>query len=167
MQKGGRFAHRERGGFRSFQEKRQSWFCKLSANKKFLHYGDVEDSSVPVEELPHIPVNEIRSLLTGKDCPHVKSKKSSSALAFSLVLVGDKKTMDFIAPNEKEFHMWTDGIHCLLGEPMGSPLAASDMENLLTWEIKLRLLGTEGIAIPDKMPEIPPIPTNFNFKIQL
>ncbi|OQV21363.1 Engulfment and cell motility protein 2 [Hypsibius exemplaris] len=166
MQKGSKFAHRERGGFLLYNNKRQSWYCRLSQNNKLLHYGDSDDASrIPVaEEMPNlVAVSDIKALLTGKDCPHVKSKKSSSSLAFSLVLAGDKKTLDFIAPNEKEFHMWSDGFHKLLGEDMTSPLATQDLKDLLTWEIKLRLLDTEGIAIPEKTPKFPPPPTNFDF----
>ena len=169
MQKGNHFVHRERGnGFR-FGDKRH-WGCRLSTNKKLLHYGDCEDAVIlPPEEMPHVlAISDIRSLLTGKDCPHAKTKKSGSFYVFSLVLDNEnKKTVDFIAPNANVFHMWTDGLHFLLGKEMGSPLAAQDMEDLLTWEIKLRLLGLEGVLVPDKTPKMPPIPDNFDFKIQL
>lgn len=106
MQKGSKFAHRERGGGFRFGAKRQ-WCCRLSQNRKLLHYGDYDEAGgMPAAEgMPNVvAVNEIKALLTGKDCPQSKSKKAS-VLAFSLVLAGDKKTLDFIAPNEKEFHV--------------------------------------------------------------
>jgi Pleckstrin homology domain len=167
MQQGSKFAHKGGGGFLFGDKKHWSWCCRLSQNKKLLHYGDCDASGrIPAaEELPNVvAVSDVRTVLTGKDCPQPKNKKSSSVLAFSLVLASDKKSLDFIAPNEKEFHMWTDGVHRLLGQEMASPLAAQDLDDLLTWEIKLRLLGTEGIPIPEKTPEFPPPPENFNFK---
>ncbi|GAU96401.1 hypothetical protein RvY_07853 [Ramazzottius varieornatus] len=170
MQKGNHFVHRERGnGFR-FGDKRQSWGCRLSTNKKLLHYGDCDDAVISSpEDMPHVlAISDIKSLLTGKDCPHARTKKSGPYCVFSLVLdFESKKTVDFIAPNADVFHMWTDGLHFLLGKEMSSPLAAQDMEDLLMWEIKLRLLGLEGVPIPDKTPKMPPLPDNFDFKVLL
>ncbi|XP_055328982.1 engulfment and cell motility protein 1-like [Paramacrobiotus metropolitanus] len=168
MQEGTLFSHYER---RMFAGKSKTWKCKLSINKKLLHYGDADESSSG-QLAKVIGISEIKALLTGKECPHVKNKKNYHNVAFSLALIGENKagenkTLDFIAPSEFEFNMWTDGLRVLLGEEMSSPLAASDMEELLTWEIKMRLLGTEGIAIPEKIPEMPPLPDNFNFAIAL
>lgn len=55
------------------------WFCCLSPNHKVLQYGDVEDNASPPapESLPEqLPVADIRALLTGKDCPHIRDKGS-------------------------------------------------------------------------------------------
>ena len=38
-----------------------------------------------------------------------------------------------------------------------------DLDMLLSMEIKLRLLDTEGIPIPSKPPPIPPEPDNYEF----
>ena len=38
-----------------------------------------------------------------------------------------------------------------------------DLDTLLGMEIKLRLLDTEGIPIPDTPPPIPSEPKNYNF----
>lgn len=53
------------------------WFVRLSQNHKALHYGDCDDKSVPtIEELPNkLGVVDIKALLTGKDCPHMKDAK--------------------------------------------------------------------------------------------
>lgn len=38
-----------------------------------------------------------------------------------------------------------------------------DLETLLSMEVKLRLLDTEGIRIPDAPPPIPKEPPNYDF----
>ncbi|GAA6078516.1 engulfment and cell motility protein 2 isoform X1, partial [Tachysurus ichikawai] len=67
-----KLAHRRR------QEK--IWFCRLSLNHKVLHYGDLDESpqgEVPFEMLTDkIPVCDIKSVVTGKDCPHMKEKSA-------------------------------------------------------------------------------------------
>uniref|UniRef100_A0A673JXG1 PH domain-containing protein n=1 Tax=Sinocyclocheilus rhinocerous TaxID=307959 RepID=A0A673JXG1_9TELE len=65
-------------GNRRRQEK--FWFCRLSLNHKVLHYGDLDESpqgEVPFELLTDkIPVSDIKAVLTGKDCPHMKEKSA-------------------------------------------------------------------------------------------
>ena len=46
---------------------------------------------------------------------------------------------------------------------MKSQEAETDLEALLTMEIKIRLLDTEGVPIPEKQPELPPPPPNYTF----
>ena len=46
---------------------------------------------------------------------------------------------------------------------MTSELMKQDLETLLTMEIKLRLLDTEGITIPETPPPIPAEPANYDF----
>ena len=46
---------------------------------------------------------------------------------------------------------------------MTSATTQSDLDMLLGMEIKLRLLDTEGIPIPDMPPPIPSEPKNYNF----
>ncbi|XP_069595763.1 engulfment and cell motility protein 3 isoform X3 [Ranitomeya imitator] len=68
--------------FRKVSSRRRQdklWFCRLSPNHKVLHYGDVEDSidNPPIEMLAQkISVVDIKYVLTGKDCPHMKEKNS-------------------------------------------------------------------------------------------
>ena len=65
-------------------------------------------------------VVEIRGLLTGRDCPHMKDlqrRKTTHQLAFSLILDSVEVTsLDFVAPDEQVFDYWTDGINALLGK---------------------------------------------------
>lgn len=61
------------------------------------------------------------------------------------------------------FYFWTDGIRALLGERMTSKEAQQDLEMLLHVEMKLRLLDTEGVQIPEKPPPVPVDPANYDF----
>ncbi|XP_012586034.1 PREDICTED: engulfment and cell motility protein 3 isoform X2 [Condylura cristata] len=163
--------------FRKISSRRRQdklWFCCLSPNHKMLNFGDVEEGTSPPapESLPEqVPVADIRALLTGKDCPHVREKGSGKQnkdlyeLAFSVSYDrGEEEAyLNFIAPSKREFHLWTDGLSALLGSPMASEQTRLDLEQLLTMETKLRLLELENVPIPERAPPIPPPPTNFNF----
>lgn len=145
------------------------WFCRLSNKSRVLFYGDCEDDQIPsVEHLPHkLPVVEIRSFLTGRDCPHMreaKSKKSTFLLAFSLQAEADEQPgLNFVAPDERTYHYWIDGLNALMGKPMTSPEVATDLELLLSMEMKLKLLETDGYEIPDVPPELPLPPPHYEF----
>ncbi|XP_029388368.1 engulfment and cell motility protein 3 isoform X2 [Mus pahari] len=163
--------------FRKISSRRRQdklWFCCLSPNHKVLQYGDVEEGANPptLESLPEqLPVADIRALLMGKDCPHVREKGSGKQnkdlyeLAFSISYDhGEEEAyLNFIAPSKRDFYLWTDGLSALLGSAMGSEQTRLDLEQLLTMETKLRLLELENVPIPEQPPPVPPPPTNFNF----
>lgn len=112
-------------------------------------------------------MSDIGSLKTGRDCPHMKDTrktKTAAPLAFSLVpQQTEQESLNFVAPTEKVFHHWTDGIRALLGESMISRESVQDLEMLLHVEMKLRLLDTEGVQIPDKPPPVPVDPPHYDF----
>ncbi|OXU25322.1 hypothetical protein TSAR_016297 [Trichomalopsis sarcophagae] len=145
------------------------WYVRLSPNHKVFHYGDCDEKSMPsIDELPtKLAVVEIRGLLTGRDCPHMKDlqrRKTTHQLAFSLILDSvDVSSLDFVAPDEQVFDYWTDGINALLGNQMTSKETEKDLETLLSMDIKLRLLDTLGIDIPQNPPPIPDPPPNYDF----
>ncbi|XP_047002136.1 engulfment and cell motility protein 1 [Schistocerca americana] len=145
------------------------WYVRLSPNHKVFHYGDCDEKSVPsLEELPNkLAVVDIKALVTGKECPHMKdvrSRKTTHQLAFSLTLDSvELSSLDFVAPDEQVFDYWTDGINALLGSKMTSKETVSDLETLLSMDIKLRLLDAEGIDIPQDPPPIPADPPNYDF----
>ncbi|XP_078680224.1 engulfment and cell motility protein 2-like [Branchiostoma floridae x Branchiostoma belcheri] len=154
------------------RSKDKFWYCRLAPNHKCLHWGDVPDSAkppLPVEMLPEmLPVSDIKGLAVGKECPHImkegkKEKKESLApLAFS-VLYDPDASLNFLAPNDYVYDLWTDGIRALLEQEMTSELAQKDMEILLGMEMKLALLDTEGIPVPNQPPPIPDDPKDYNF----
>ncbi|XP_020298453.1 engulfment and cell motility protein 1 [Pseudomyrmex gracilis] len=149
------------------------WYVRLSPNHKVFHYGDCDEKSVPtIDELPtKLAVVEIRGLLIGRDCPHMKDlqrRKTTHQLAFSLVLDSvEVSSLDFVAPDEQVFDYWTDGINALLGNRMISKETENDLEILLSMDIKLRLLDAEGIDIPQDPPAIPEPPPNYDFCYEL
>ncbi|XP_073534346.1 engulfment and cell motility protein 1 isoform X1 [Phyllobates terribilis] len=161
--------------FRKLNSRRRQdkfWYCRLSPNHKVLHYGDLEESpqgEVPHDNLPDkLPVADIKAILTGKDCPHMKEKgalkqnKEVLELAFS-IMYDSNCQLNFIAPDKHEYCIWTDGLNALLGKDMISDQTRNDMDTLLSMEIKLRLLDLENIQIPDVPPPIPKEPSNYDF----
>ncbi|XP_053265922.1 engulfment and cell motility protein 1 isoform X3 [Podarcis raffonei] len=160
--------------FRKLNSRRRQdkfWYCRLSPNHKVLHYGDLEET--PQGEVPHdslqdkLPVADIKAVVTGKDCPHMKEKgakqnKEVLELAFS-ILYDSSGQLNFIAPDKHEYCVWTDGLNALLGKDMMSELTRNDLDTLLSMEIKLRLLDLENIQIPDAPPPIPKEPSNYDF----
>lgn len=160
--------------FRKISSRRRQdklWYCRLSPNHKMLHYGDVEEDTEnpPIETLQEkIPVADIKGLLTGKDCPHMKENKGKQNkevldLAFSITYDVEEYSLNFIAPSRTDFCLWTDGLSVLLGREMSSESMRSELEILLSMEIKLRLLDLENVPIPDNAPVVPKPPSNFNF----
>ncbi|XP_035754704.1 engulfment and cell motility protein 3, partial [Egretta garzetta] len=119
--------------------------------------------------LAPVPVADMKMLLLGKECPHTKEKSSGKQnkdvleLAFSIVYDVEEYCLNFIAPTRYEFCLWTDGLNVLLGKEMTSERTQTDLDVLLSMELKLRLLDLENISIPDTPPPIPKPPSNLNF----
>uniref|UniRef100_A0A8C5GZ20 Engulfment and cell motility protein 3-like n=1 Tax=Gouania willdenowi TaxID=441366 RepID=A0A8C5GZ20_GOUWI len=154
--------------FRKISSRRRQdklWYCRLSPNHKMLHYGDVEDDTEapPIETLQNkIPVADIKSLLTGKDCPHMKENKGKQNKVS--IQSWSRPRLSLNSSNSLlRFCLWTDGLSVLLGREMSSESMRSELEILLSMEIKLRLLDLENVPIPDNAPIIPKPPSNYNF----
>ena len=157
---------------RGTRNKDKFWYARLSPNHKVIHYGDCDEKTVPtIEELSNkVQVFDIKQLLTGKECPHMKEMraKKSVHLGFSITFDSnmDHPNCDFVAPDEMTFNYWTDGINALLGQPMVSQQKEEDLKTLLAMEIKLRLLDTEGVDISKDPPPIPEEPDNYDFNFE-
>ncbi|XP_075704421.1 engulfment and cell motility protein 3 isoform X2 [Rhinoderma darwinii] len=163
--------------FRKISRRRRQdklWFCRLSPNHKVLHYGDLDENidSPPIETLAQkIAVADIKYVLTGKDCPHMKEKNSVKQnkdimdQAFSICYDVDG-CLNFIAPSSNDFCLWRDGLNTLMGREMPSERTRTDLDLLLNTELKLRLLDLENIPIPDQPPIIPPRPKNYDYCYQ-
>lgn len=145
------------------------WFCRVSSNHKVLHYGDCDEGHVPkLDELVYkLAITDIKEILTGKDCPHMKDSKSNhkkAHFAFSIIPVSNQEeTLNFLAPDEKTYDFWMDGLNYLMGKEMTSKEAEMDMRLLLGIEMKIRMMDTEGVELPETPPEIPPSPPNYDF----
>lgn len=112
-------------------------------------------------------IADVEQIITGKECPHMrdtKGKKSTTSLAFAIISREDSvRNLCFVASNSEIYDCWVDGLNALIDRQMVSQGAEKDAEMLLELDIKLRLLDIEGVSIPEKMPEIPPSPPNFEF----
>ncbi|KAM6353090.1 engulfment and cell motility protein 3 isoform 2-T2 [Alca torda] len=95
--------------------------------------------------------------------PTVLSLQDVLELAFSIMYDMEEYCLNFIAPTRYEFCLWTDGLNVLLGKEMTSERTQTDLDVLLSMELKLRLLDLENISIPDTPPPIPKPPSNLNF----
>lgn len=94
----------------------------------------------------------------------MRTRKSAVNLAFSITFEAmGHSTVDFVAPDETTFNYWVDGINALLGQEMVSKQKKEDFDTLLSMEIKLRLLDTEGVDISKDPPPIPEDPENYDF----
>ncbi|CAG5891543.1 unnamed protein product [Menidia menidia] len=141
--------------FRKISSRRRQdkfWYCRLSPNHKVLHYGDLEES--PQGEVPHDSLQD--------KLPVADIKAEVLELAFSVLYESDEY-LNFIAPDKHEYCVWTDGLNALLGKEMTSDYTKSDMDTLLSMEMKLRLLDLENIQIPEAPPPIPKEPSNYDF----
>uniref|UniRef100_A0A8C7ZX51 Engulfment and cell motility 1 n=1 Tax=Oryzias sinensis TaxID=183150 RepID=A0A8C7ZX51_9TELE len=178
--------------FRKISSRRRQdkfWYCRLSPNHKVLHYGDLEES--PQGEVPHdslqdkLPVADIKAVITGKDCPHMKEKgalkqnkvcvcvypicyiNSGFMILYPpsghFILTHSFISDFFIFSPFLQYCVWTDGLNALLGKEMTSDYTKSDLDTLLSMEMKLRLLDLENIQIPDAPPPIPKEPSNYDF----
>nr|KAG5713058.1 hypothetical protein BaRGS_021852 [Batillaria attramentaria] len=170
-----RLNYLERGtGFpkhnRSGRLKDKYWYWRLAPNHKAFHYGDCLEAEQPtLEQLSSkLPLVDIQRIVTGKDCPHVGVKSRlvrsnpNGRLAFSIQTENEEDQICFIASSEYEYDMWCDGLNALLGNEMTSNQVKQDMEMLLSMEIKIRLLETEGLPIPTEPPPHPPTAGEFS-----
>lgn len=148
----------------------QFFYCRLSPNNKVLHFGDCSGSnqSLPLEKLDKkIQVSEMR-LEVGANCPHASTikKGTGQGYIFSVFYEGDEH-LDFTAPNETVYNIWTDGLSVLGNKEMRSKASGEDVETLLNMDLKLRLLDIENITIPSQPPAIPKEPTDYDFYYKL
>ena len=146
-------------------------YVKLHTNHKTIYVGDwTNDKTVPtIEDLePRLYVADIKEINTGAECLFIKDYKSQfkeqfTKLAFSLVGENNDPLLDLVAPDEKTYNYWVDGIHTLMRRSMSSDDYKKEKDILTNMEIKLRLLDLEGVDLPQEAPPIPPLPTDFNF----
>jgi len=148
-----------------------SWFCRLSADGKYLQYGDIEDNIEPSQTtvLPNtLAVANIKEMVTGKNNQHLKNARSNQKaphhLIFSLSYDPDE-VLHFVAPTELVWDMWTDGINTLMGRTFNSRQSQLDVDRITNLEVKLQLLELENIPIPDSPPQLPPLPSDYDFAL--
>ncbi|XP_035691016.1 engulfment and cell motility protein 1-like [Branchiostoma floridae] len=171
-----RLSHLVKGGlFQKFNKRRvkdKFWFCRLAPNFKAFHYGDAGEGTTPdIDQLSgKLDLADIKQLVTGKQCPHMKESRSQkdsvTPYAFSILYYPDN-SLDFVAPTKEMYDLWTDGISALLDQEMTSKTTKKEMEMLLSMEMRLALLDTEGLQLPSEPPPLPPEPDNYDFAVKL
>ena len=140
------------------RERNKFVFVKLSPNHKNLYYGDwtAENETPSLEQLPNrILVNEINDFSTSQ----VRPKQHGITIHFNSA----DSPLDLVTAESKTFDFWCDGLNCLLRRDMKSAKVEEQLEQLLSLQIKLKLLHLNGIDIPNQVPEIPPLPSNYDF----
>ena len=109
-----------------------------------------------------------------------KEKQTQKEINRFITILSDdhSSNLELIAPEEnsskvganqnKTFEYWCDALNHLLGKEMTSSKKQEDEKMLLMHEIELRLLDIEDIIdeLPDKEPEIPPLPDLASLGIQ-
>ncbi|POI30897.1 hypothetical protein CIB84_005353 [Bambusicola thoracicus] len=115
-----------------------------------------------------VPVADIKAIVTGKDCPHMKEKSALKQnkvppLPILELCRGIADARSCQLSSSPQYCIWIDGLNALLGKDMSSELTRSDLDTLLSMEMKLRLLDLENIQIPEAPPPIPKEPSSYDF----
>lgn len=116
------------------------------------------DSSTVPEALHSINILDITDVKEER-----RDNKQKMDLSISIYVQDRDPVLSLNFTDHTTHQLWLDGLNALKGDPMRSKQAEDDLQDLLSMEIKLRLLDAEGLNIPDESPEIPPLPPNFNF----
>lgn len=74
---------------------------------------DKNTKKLLIEKTFHI--NNVRYLLTGKVCPHIKDNSVKKPNQAFTVIIEDGTTINFFAKDEKMACNWIDGFNILLG----------------------------------------------------
>lgn len=95
-------------------------------------------------------------------------KNLNSNLCFSLVVNRDSENLshiDFICDSVVKYSEWIDGLNMYLDKNISSKSTAKYIQQLTDINLKLCLLelGSERIDIPVIPPEIPALPTDYQF----
>eukprot|EP00833_Pecoramyces_ruminatium_P013306 jgi/Orpsp1_1/1187338/evm.model.d7180000056963.1 len=148
-------------------------YYKLSPNTKCLHYAEylkIKDTRPPLEELiEKIDLSTNMDILEGASLIVQHNKKNlNSNLCFSLVVNRDSENLshiDFICDSVVKYSEWIDGLNMYLDKNISSKSTAKYIQQLTDINLKLCLLelGSERIDIPVIPPEIPALPTDYQF----
>uniref|UniRef100_A0A914VTA7 Engulfment and cell motility protein 1 n=2 Tax=Plectus sambesii TaxID=2011161 RepID=A0A914VTA7_9BILA len=159
------------------QKGQQFWLWRLEPNEKTLQYMNCDEENDPTQidanssTMQKLAVRDIADVLTGRQCPHVQqakaNKKGSVPLAFSITTVnpsGSSEEFNFTVSDEKTYNDWVDGLQALLDRKMTSKEAKEETEALLSLEVKIRLLGLDGLPkIPNEGLSMPALPSDFDW----
>ncbi|XP_044729440.1 engulfment and cell motility protein 2-like [Chrysoperla carnea] len=163
-----RYKHLMKGNkFHLFEREKKSkpqWiYFRLLQNQQQLVYSEWNPQyEICSLEVTTIHISDIKYLVTGNACVHVKDHRVKKP-DFAFSILTEDNSYDFEAINESVYNTWIDGLSALIGKEMGSNFYQKDKSKLLELELMLRLLDTENIPLPMTPPPIPPPPSNYNF----
>ncbi|ORX52908.1 hypothetical protein BCR36DRAFT_582317 [Piromyces finnis] len=148
-------------------------YYRLSPNTKCLHYAEyvkIKDTRPPIEELiEKIDLSTNMDIMAGSSLMVQHNKKNiNSSLCFSLVGNRDSENsshIDFICDSVVKYSEWIDGLNMFLDKNISSKSTAKYIQQLTDINLKLCLLelGSERVEIPVIPPEIPALPTDYQF----
>jgi len=148
-------------------------YYRLSPNTKCLHYAEyvkIKDTRPPLEELiEKIELSTNMDIMAGASLMVQHNKKNINPnLCFSLVGNRDSENIshiDFICDSVVKYSEWIDGLNMFLDKNISSKSTAKYIQQLTDINLKLCLLelGSERIDIPVIPPEIPSLPSDYQF----
>jgi len=148
-------------------------YYRLSPNTKCLHYAEylkIKDTRPPLEELiEKIDLSTNMDIMAGASLMVQHNKKNINPnLCFSLVGNRDSENLshiDFICDTVVKYSEWIDGLNMFLDKNISSKSTAKYIQQLTDINLKLCLLelGSERVDIPVIPPEIPALPTDYQF----
>lgn len=147
---------------------KNSWrFYQLSPNRKVLHYQDYAE-----KQSTHPPSDsitekiEISSIFDMTIC---KDRKLADYGHGFILSCDDDRQFEFLFISKKDFILWNDGISILLNRHFSNAETSTLVQELTDLELNIRLsfLKSENILISNEIPQIPSLPSNFNYYFEV
>jgi engulfment/cell motility protein 1 len=183
-----RLAVMGKGDFFSTVEKgritTKRFYAVLSPNHKTLHWSDPKDDyqvgssehRPTIAQLPpattgegggYVAVEDIHMFEVGVEIAALKALKSKPnddfvARTFA-ILIGQEEWLTFVAPTRGSGVVWIDGLRVLMRKPNREHETVKEWQQLLDLQMHLRLMDTHGVTLPTGKPQVPALPTQFNF----
>ena len=86
---------------------------------------------------------------------------------YNINITTDQVNLELMTSDSKTCDYWQDAYDFLTNKTPTSDKMKDDLELLLDFEVKLRLLDLEDkVVLPDKQPPIPPLPPTFDLQIR-
>ena len=76
-----------------------------------------------------------------------------------------ESSLELITPMQKHCDYWQDALDTLLNKSMTSEQMKVDLDLLLDFEVKLRLLDLEEVDLPNEAPIVPPPPPALDIHV--
>lgn len=150
--------------FHDNPNKKKEFYAKLDKNRRQIWIDETnieKDVLLDLKSCKSIQIRDIKNILVGRDCPHLKDKKRRNIhrnnflnLAFSIQFVDGRQPVNFIAENHPEQTWWVDSIRCLSNPEEFGPSSDfnDDVDKLLNMKMKVQMVEFQDVEIPDVLP---------------